>query len=526
MFFGFFRLILRVQKPRSMFRIKRLYTFVLESFLPVFLMTFMISNFILVMQLLWRYIDNLVGKGLELSVFAEFFWYSALSLVPMSLPLAVLLASLMTFGNLGERLELLAMKAAGISLLHIMKPLIILMIFICVGAFYFQDKAMPVVQVKLMTLLASFKQKSPELSIPEGAFYSEIPGFTIYVKAKDNEKKLLKDIMIYDFSNGYQDVRVTLAKYGSLRFTNDKKYLVFTLHDGEGFSNLSSQQGSSTSIPYRRESFKTKQMVIDFDGNFNRVNESNFSSLHFSKNTKELSIIIDSVGKILDSLDIRTVEAYTHHKYMGKERNTNHVLATPDSIKRVSLIKPFYPKTDSLLYSLNQKSLRRVAERARRRVTDIRNDLEYKQIAISNETFQFRRSSIEYHRKFTLSFACLIFFFIGAPLGAIIRKGGIGMPALVSVLLFIFYYMIDITGYKFARDGVWNPVLGGWLSSAALLPLGLFLTYKAVNDSVILNSEAYAAFFKTFLNPKWLYQNAIRIFRKTKNKKNGPIQIE
>jgi len=502
-----------------MFRIKRLYTFVLESFLPVFFMTFMISNFILVMQLLWKYVDQIVGKGIEFSVFLQFYWYAALSLVPMSLPLAVLLASLMTFGNFGERLELLAMKAAGISLFKIMKPLIVLMIGICIGAFYFQDKVMPVVQVKLMTLLASFKQKSPELSIPEGAFYSEIPGITIYVKAKDNERKLLKDIMIYDFSNGYENAAVTLAKYGRLRFTEDKKDLVFTLHDGEGFSNFSNQQSASASIPYRRESFRKKEMVIDFDGNFNLVDESNFTSLHFSKNTKELSVIIDSVGNLLDSLDVKTEEYYTQHQYMGRNMEKGHVLADTKTIAHRSLVKPFYPNVDSLLSSLSQTELQKVVYRAKEQVSGVRNEMEYKQIAVANETYQFRRSSIEFHRKFTLSFACLIFFFIGAPLGAIIRKGGIGMPAVVSVFLFIFYYMIDITGYKFARDGVWDPILGGWISSAALLPLGLFLTYKAVNDSAILNSEAYLMFIKKYLYPKYLIRYAKRKYHKIKNRR-------
>jgi len=502
-----------------MFRIKRLYTFVLESFLPVFFMTFMISNFILVMQLLWKYVDQLVGKGIEISVFLQFFWYAALSLVPMSLPLAVLLASLMTFGNFGEKLELLAMKAAGISLFHIMKPLIALMIAISIGAFYFQDKVMPVVQVKLMTMLASFKQKSPELSIPEGAFYSEIPGITIYVKSKDTKNKVLRDIMIYDFSKGYDNTSVTLAKTGKLQFTSDKKDLVFTLNNGEGFSNFNSQQSASAGIPYRRESFRTKKIVIDFDGNFNMVDESNFTSLHFSKNTKQLSVIIDSVGRILDSLDIKTAQTYTQNQYLGRKSYPGHMLADPKTIAKRSFVKPTYPNVDSLLLTLNQEPLLRTAERAQRSVSSIRSEMEYKQITTSNETFQFRRSSIEFHRKFTLSFACLIFFFIGAPLGAIIRKGGIGMPAVVSVFLFIFYYMVDVTGYKFARDGVWDPILGGWISSAALLPLGIFLTYKAVNDSAILNSEAYTIFFKKYLYPKYLIRFIKRKVHKFKNRK-------
>jgi lipopolysaccharide export system permease protein len=361
-----------------------------------------------------------------------------------------------------------------------MKPLIALMIAICVGAFYFQDKAMPVVQVKLMTLLASFKQKSPELSIPEGAFYSEIPGITIYVKAKDNEQKRLKDIMIYDFSNGYENAAVTVAKWGKLQFTQDKMNLVFTLHNGESFSNLKSQQNVSAAIPYQRESFRTKRLVKQFNGNFSMVDSSNFTTAAFSKNTRELSIIIDSVGKILDTLDVKTAEAFTQNKYLGRKTEKGYNLATPKTIARRTLAKPFYPNIDSLLHSLNKSELEQTTERARQQIAEISNNLEYNQMIRENESYQFKRSSIEFHRKFTLAFACLLFFFIGAPLGAIIRKGGLGMPAVVSVFLFIFYYMVDVTGYKFARDGVWDPILGGWISSAVLLPLGIFLTYLSL----------------------------------------------
>jgi lipopolysaccharide export system permease protein len=499
-----------------MFRIKRLHLYTLTSFLPVFFMTFMISNFILVMQMLWRYIDYIVGKGIDMETFAKFFGYAALSLIPMSLPLAILLASLMTFGNFGEKLELLAMKAAGISLFNIMKPLIILMVFVSVGAFFFQDRVNPKVQVKLMSLLASFKQKSPELSIPEGAFYSEIPGVTLYVRSKDPEKKTLNDVMIYDFSNGFENAAVTLADYATLRFTSDKKNLVFTLHQGEGFSNFSNQQTYATNIPYRRESFRTKQIVIDYDANLNIVDESNFSSSHLTKNTKELLGIVDSVKQILDSVNRKTKLAFTQHRYLGRQQQAGHRLATLETIRKHSLSKPFYPNMDSLIQSSDQASMNSIAGTALRNVSDIKNDLEYRQMEVASETYQFRRCSIEFHRKFTLSFACLIFFFIGAPLGAIIRKGGIGVSALVSVILFIFYYMIDTAGYKFARDGVWDPTLGGWISSAVLFPLGIFLTYKSVKDSVLLNADAYLIFFKTWMNPKHVYKHALVALRRNK----------
>jgi lipopolysaccharide export system permease protein len=502
-----------------MLGIKRLHSYTLTSFLPIFFMTFMISNFILVMQMMWLYMAYFMGKGIEMAVIGKFLGYSALSLVPRSLPLAILLASLMTFGNFGERLELLAMKAAGVSLFKIMKPLIVLVAFISVGAFYFQDRVNPKVQVKLLTLLATFKQKSPELSIPEGAFYSEIPGITLYVRSKDVEKRLLKNIMIYDFTNGYENAAVTLADNATLQFTQDKKHLVFTLHNGEGFSNFTNQQSGMANVPYRRESFRMKQLVMDYDGNLNMVDESNFSQSHMSKNTKELGVIIDSVGGILDSLNIKTKNVYTQQKYLGRETSPNHKLMSASAIQKRTKAKVFYPNMDSLIRRMDKTAILSVIDRADRNVSEYKNDLEFRMVTRANETFQFRRSSIEYHRKFTLSFACLIFFFIGAPLGAIIRKGGIGVSTLVSVILFIIYYMIDTAGYKFARDGVWEPILGGWLSSAILFPLGLFLTYKAVKDSVILNGDAYIMFARTWLNPRYLYQQAVATRKIKKSRK-------
>jgi lipopolysaccharide export system permease protein len=498
--------------------IKRLHRYILTSFLPVFLMTFMISNFILVMQLLWRYVSDIMGKGLDADLFLQFFGYAALSLLPTSLPLAVLLASLMTFGNFGEKLELLAMKAAGISLFNIMKPLIVLMVLISIGAFYFQDRVNPKVQVKLVTLLASFKQKSPELSIPQGAFYSDIPGITLYVRTKDPETKELKNIMIYDFSNGYENAAVTMADMATLKFTQDKKHLVFTLHEGEGFSNFSGQQTGATHVPYRRESFRMKQLIIDYDANFNMVDESNFSDSHISKNIEQLSVIIDSVGGILDSLNTKTEHVFIQEKYMGRRDKPGKILTTENEIRKQPNAKPFYPDIDKLIGSLDKRALKEIIVAANQDASNTKNEIEFAMMTRSNETQQFRRSSLEYYRKFTLSFACIIFFFIGAPLGAIIRKGGIGVSALVSVILFIIYYMIDTTGTRFARNGVWDPTVGGWLSTFVLFPLGLFLTYKAVKDSVILNGEAYIQFAKTWLNPKFLYRYVLKKAHLIKNR--------
>ncbi|MBR5297150.1 MAG: LptF/LptG family permease, partial [Parabacteroides sp.] len=282
----------------------------LQTFLPLFFMTFGICLFIVLMQFLWRYIDDMVGKGIEMSVLAEMFIYAALSLVPMALPLAILLASLMTFGNLGERLELLAMKSAGVSLVRIMRPLIITISLISIGAFFFQNKVMPVAQVKLYSLLWSMRQKSPELDIPEGTFYNQITGFNVYVKHKDKDTGLLRDLMIYDFSNGFNNASVIVADSGRLKTSADKMFLVLSLYSGESFANLKNQSktsGVKSSVPYRRETFGSRDILIEFDANFSRTDESFMQNQFMGKDLHNLQTFIDSMGVHLDS--IQTVNA-------------------------------------------------------------------------------------------------------------------------------------------------------------------------------------------------------------------------
>ena len=269
-----------------MLKIKRLYSFMLQTFLPLFLMTFGICLFIVLMQFLWKYVDDMVGKGVGMDVLAEMFFYAALSMVPMALPLSILLASLMAFGNLGERLELLSMKAAGVSLGTIMKPIIIFLVFISIGAFFFQDKVLPYSNVKLYTLLISLKQTSPELDIPEKAFYKEITGYNVYVKQKDRKTGLLKDMMIYDYSQGFNNARVIVADSGRLKMSADKLYLILSLYNGESFENLKKQEGvrqKGASIPYRRETFSSRDILIQVDANFNRNSESMMQNQYVGK---------------------------------------------------------------------------------------------------------------------------------------------------------------------------------------------------------------------------------------------------
>lgn len=484
----------------------------LQTFLPLFFMTFGICLFIVLMQFLWRYIDDMVGKGLGILVLGEMFFYAALFLVPMALPLAILLASLMTFGNLGERLELLAMKSAGVSLIHIMRPLIITIGIISVGAFFFQNNVMPVAQVKLYTLLYSMRQKSPELDIPEGSFYKDIPGFNVYVKHKDNKTGLLKDLMIYDYSEGFNNARVIVADSGRLKTSADKLFLILSLYNGESFENLKSQEKTSQTtkaVPYRRESFSTKDILIEFDANFNRTDESFMQNQYLGKNLKDLQLSIDSMNFKLDSIRIINADNLYDGSYLKSFKSpAKENPSEKDSLPRAEITPLFdtgsSPDTDfeSIYQSLTPSGKASVLNRTKSAIENIRTDYYFRASTVGTEAAKIRRHMTEWHKKFTLSFACLVFFFIGAPLGAIIRKGGLGMPVVISVILFIFYYIIDNMGYKMARDGVWPAWQGMWLSSAVLTPMGIFLTYKAVKDSVILNADTYLNALKNIIGKR------------------------
>lgn len=470
----------------------------LQTFLPLFAMTFFIVLFIVMMQFLWRFIDDLTGKGLEMSTIAELFFYAALSMVPMALPLAVLLASLMTFGNLGEKFELTAMKASGVSLIKVMRPLIILMILISIGAFFFQNNVLPIAQTKMWTLLYSARQKSPEMEIPEKAFYSQIPGISVYVERKDPLSGMLRDVMIYDMREGADKTRIIVADSGRISLTSDKTHLLLNLYTGEQFENLTAQTAGirSNNMPYRRESFSNKDIVMPFDANFNRLDESAMRNQYVGKNISELNATIDSVQHRVDSINAAYGDVFKREAHFGiyakdvvdpTTGQTEVVMPTAD-IKHVIDI-------DSVLNGTAGVSRMTILQQGLNRAQRIYQEYQFKALDVEDDMKTIRRHGIELQKKFTLSFAVIIFFFIGAPLGAIIRKGGFGMPLVISVFLFIIYYIIDNTGYKLARDGRLDVVSGMWLSSVILLPLGVFLTYKALHDSSVFNLDAYKAFF-------------------------------
>ncbi len=484
-----------------MLGIKRIDSYLFKNFISLFFITFFICLFIVVMQFFWLHIDDLVGKGLGLGVLLELFLYASLSMIPLSLPLAILLASLMTFGNLGERFELLAMKSAGISLFRIMRSLFVFIFFICIGAFFFSNNVIPVVQMKMWTLMISVQQKSPELDIPIGEFYSGVNGLHFYVRGKDHKTKVLKDVMIYDFSNGFNNASVTTADSARIQLTADKKNLMLTLYNGESFENLKKQELGlrSKSIPYRRETFVKKEVLVDFDANFNRMDESMMQDQHISKDIVRLTNDIDSSLLVRDSLQ----QNFTRE--MVTTRYYHNVYEEEFELDELT---PVFP--DSLLLAMSQSDLKLTVNNALMTVKSTKNEVQYNHIIISDVDRYVIQHSVEWHRKFTLSFACLIFFFIGAPLGAIIRKGGLGMPVVVSVALFIIYYILDTTGQKMAREGIWETWQGMWLSSAVLLPVGIFLTYKAATDSALFKSEAYAIFFNQV--KEWIKN--LKFFRK------------
>jgi lipopolysaccharide export system permease protein len=448
------------------------------------------------MQFMFRYVDDFVGKGFGALVLLEFLFYAALSVVPLALPLSILLGSLMTFGNLGERLELLAMKAAGISLFKIMKSLIILIAFVSLGSFYFANHILPATQVKMWGLLFSIQEASPELEIPQGAFYDGITGRNVYTETKRNG--LLLDVVIYDYSNGFNNTGIILADTGRLRLTEDKKQLVLELYNGECFENLQNgSQSNSKIIPYRRETFSKKELIIDFDANFKELSNSFLEDQYVAKNVDQLNQTVDSINTRIATEIKDEQERRRRNTYF----NRNNLSAGEITVFKDSSInlkeQPTLQVHFSKLTKDNKKTILNSALKNIKLLNNKQESFNSATVWLNNE---MRRHEIEKYKRYTLAFACFIFLFIGAPLGAIIRKGGMGMPVVLSTVLFIIYYIIDNTGYKMAREGVWEVWQGMWLSAFILLPFGILLTYMAATESSIMNGESYIMVFKKFFS--------------------------
>ena len=477
-----------------MFRIKKLDIFIIKQFGLLFIGTFFICQFVLMMQFLWRYVDELIGKGLSLEVMAQFFWYMGLMLMPQAFPLAILLSSLIAFGNLGESSELTAIKAAGISMLQAMRSLIVIVLIISGISFYFQEVIGPKSFISFRQLLISMQQKNPEVEIPEGIFYDGIRGSNIYVQKKDMQTGMLYGIMIYRMNGGYDDAAVILADSGRMQTTEEKKHLILSLYSGEWFENMRSQDvAGSANIPYRRETFSNKRIVLDFDGDFNMQEAGWIASDARSK----------SLGKILHDLDsIREFNDSVGHQFYHEAKMAAFYrpsISKKDSLKAVESVKKDVLNFDSVYNKLAPEAKQRVMKMAVSDAQAAASDLEFKGDYSDALNSNDRAHMIEAINKVTLSLSCLIFFFIGAPLGAIIRKGGLGVPVIISVLVFIVYYILENTGMRMARDDIWTVWFGKLLGTCVLTPIAVFFTYKANNDSVVFNIDLYKQILFTML---------------------------
>ena len=456
----------------------------------LFIGTFVVSLFVLMMQFLWQYVDELIGKGLTLDVLGEFFWYMSLMMVPEALPLAVLLSSLITFGNLGESSELTAIKAAGISLIKSFRGVIAFTLFIALISFYFQNSIGPDAKKHFDQLLISMKQKSPELEIPEGIFYNGIPDTNLYVEKRDLKTGHLYNIMIYRMTDSYEDQAIILADSGMLQSTAEKKHLILNLWNGEWFENMRSQElSSSASVPYRRESFVHKKLIIDFNEDFNLTSMAgiaddartkSIAKIHHDKDS--LIHVYDSVGNVYYRDAQQSI--YPILKLKKKDMNKAIMLA---STKNYNL--------DSIYTKLRPEERSQIIERTLMNTQQTISDLDFKSMITSDGDKLIRMHDIAEINKYLLALTCLIFFFIGAPLGAIIRKGGLGVPIIISVLVFIIYYILNNTGYRMTRQGDWAIWFGRGLSPAILIPTAIFITYKANNDSAVFNIDLYRNFF-------------------------------
>ena len=451
----------------------------------LFLGTFFICLFVLMMQFLWRYVDELVGKGLTIEVLAQFFWWMGLMMVPQALPLAILLSSLITFGNLGESSELTAIKSAGISLTRTFSSLVVVSCLISATSFVFQNNIGPYSTIKLSQLLVSMKQKNPELEIPEGVFYDGIPNSNIYVQKKDVKSGKFYGIMIYRMSNSYEDSEIILADSGMLQTTAEKQHLLLTLWNGEWFSNQAQEVGKNAAAPFRRETFLEKKTLIDFNGDFDMTDAALFSGDARGKGLAKLYRDLDSLQQNNDSIGRVFYNEVQMSYYNAASISRADTLA---AIKEAGK-KDF--NVDSAFARLNNDGKRSVLGIARSQVQAVNADMEFKAMVTEDANRMIRQHKIEMYKKFVLSLSCLIFFFIGAPLGTIIRKGGLGIPVIVSVLVFIVYYILDNSGYQMARRGIWAIWFGELLATMVLVPLAVFVTYKANKDSAVFNFDAY-----------------------------------
>jgi lipopolysaccharide export system permease protein len=474
--------------------VKKIYLLIFKAFIRPFIVTFFIVMFLLLMLFLFKYIDDLIGKGFEWYVILQLLMYAAATNVAMSLPLAILLSSIMTFGNLGENYELVAIKSAGVSLQKAMAPLFLLITFLGIAAFLFSDYMLPVANLKMGALLYDVREQKAAFLIKEGVFNNSIPGYSIRVEKKENDGQLLKDIVIYDQSNGMGNTNVLMAKEGEMYKTDDGNYLILKLRNGVRYEE---KQGKKTYNPrqeFTRLRFKETEQKFDLSSfKFKREDENLFKNNYMMLNVRQLRLSEDSVSRMNDSLErtiLRGVKPYFKMYYQAS------------TYKKAKMIKGLNFKKSDVFVGINSSQKNMVISNAKDNSRVIQESISLAEVKSQDFMKVMRRYSLEEQKKFTLAFSCLVLFFIGAPLGAIIRKGGLGLPVVVSVGFFLIYHVISTIGEKSVKEGTMSPIFGTWMAIIILTPVGLFLTYKATIDSALFDVDLYKNLFKKIFKIK------------------------
>jgi len=476
--------------------LKKADQFIIRSYIGPLVLTFFIALFILLMQFLWLYVDDLVGKGLEWHVLLRLLFYASSTFVPMALPLAILLSSLMTFGNLGEHYELVALKSSGISLKRIMLPLIILSIFISGLAFLFSNSVLPVANLKFRSLLYDVQKKKLAFKVKEGIFNKDLGDYTLRIGGRADDGSTIYDVMIYDHSAKKGNTKVSVAKSGSMKQTTTGDAIEFTLYDGYNYEEKTDQKDYMKTKPFQTTQFSQERVRFSIDNGLSRTDENLFKHSYHMMDLSQLQKSKDSLSKLL-----KRRKSDFGKSIIKKYRNYSHI----DSIalsKRLDIDSTYVFEYTSILFDVGVLKRAKISESALSKARNMKESIGNMKSESENRSNVIRKHDIAYHKKFTLSIACLILFFVGAPLGAIIRKGGLGLPVVMSTLFFIAYHILTMIGERAVKAGSMNLWLGVWMASAIFLPIGIFLTLKATSDAPLFDADTYKKFFEKIFKPK------------------------
>lgn len=472
---------------------KTIYKLVLKSYLGPMVLTFFIVMFVLMMNVLWRYIDELVGKGLDAGIIIELLTYATINMIPMALPLATLLAAIMTMGNLGENYELLAMKSAGMSLPKIMKPLLVVVGILAIGSFFIANNLVPYANKKFYRTMYDIRQMKQTLEFQDGLFFNGIDNMSIRVGHQNPETGLLTDVLIYDNRNTSGNMTTTIADSGYIRISDDKRFLVVTLYNGERYEQTRNASQWYNKSALQRNEFELQKVNIAISGfEMQRTDAELFNNAQ-TKNIAELQHEIDTLTHQVSSATTRSYDPLLKERIFV--RDTTVIVDRNDSV--VVDKRNFTPVNamDSL-ENLNLRTRNRIWTLAVSAARNSRSMFSFDESQAKNALNQLYRSKVEWHKKLALPVTIVIFFLIGAPLGAIVRRGGLGMPIVISVIFFVIYYVISSSGEKMAKEGTWEAFYGTWLSAFILAPVAIYLTYKATNDSGLLDVDWYIVKFK------------------------------